>query len=215
MYRQHSPEARSFRKRSRFDKHFARFKPKISDSYAIILDFLPNGYPFDSRPLHKKTPIAQAITTENFLLVELIPKRDVFLQPQEKVSIKQLENDKISRIGNVLTIDKLTQTARAELEHAIKNIVRDKQKEFVEFFNKAGPLTTRMHSLELLPGIGKRYMWDIIRQREEKLFESFEDLKQRVKLPLEIETIIAQRIVKELEGNEKHYLFIRPKTSKR
>ena len=27
----------------------------------IVLDFLQNGYPFDKRPSHRKTPIIQAI----------------------------------------------------------------------------------------------------------------------------------------------------------
>ncbi len=40
---------------------------------AIVLDFLPNGYPFDSRPMHLKTAIAQAIGKENFTLLELVP----------------------------------------------------------------------------------------------------------------------------------------------
>jgi predicted nucleic acid-binding OB-fold protein len=27
----------------------------------IVLDFLPNGYPMDERPMYMKSPIAQAI----------------------------------------------------------------------------------------------------------------------------------------------------------
>ena len=48
----------------------------------------------------------------------------------------------------------------------------------IEFFNKAAPLTTRMHQLELLPGLGKKHMWEIIEERKDKPFESsFPDFK--------------------------------------
>ena len=53
------------------------------EEHAIILDFLPNGYPFDDRPMHKKTAIAQAMGKINFTLLELVPKKDIFLQPYE------------------------------------------------------------------------------------------------------------------------------------
>lgn len=184
-----------------------RFRPR--DEYAIILDFLPNGYPFDPRPLHKKTAIAQAVGKRSFMLLELIPKKDVFLQPQEEVYIGEGLRDKIYKVSGKLRVDKLTHTAREELSHAIIKIVKTREKEFVDFFNKAEPLTTRMHSLELIPGIGKRYMWDIIKAREEKPFESLEDIKQRIKLSSDLQSLITQRIMNELQGNEKHYLFVK------
>ncbi|MEK6826632.1 MAG: DUF655 domain-containing protein, partial [Nanoarchaeota archaeon] len=57
----------------------------IREEKAITLDFLPNGYPFDTRPMFKKTPIAQALGNDHFILLELVPKKGVFLQPYEGV----------------------------------------------------------------------------------------------------------------------------------
>ena len=34
---------------------------KTKEENAIVLDFLPNGYPFDERPMYMKTPIVQAL----------------------------------------------------------------------------------------------------------------------------------------------------------
>ena len=51
-------------------------------------------------------------------------------------------------------------------------------------------------------------MWEILDSRKEKEFESFEDIKKRVKLMPDPETVIIKRIVKELTGNEKHKLFV-------
>jgi len=65
-----------------------------------------------------------------------------------------------------------------------------------------------MHQLELLPGVGKKHMWEIINARKEKLFEGFDDLKNRVKLMPDPEKAIIKRILAELKGKEKHRLFV-------
>ena len=175
---------------------------------AIVLDFLPNGYPFDDRPMHMKTAIAQAIGKERFVLLELVPKKGIHLQPYEEVYIGEGKRDKIHHIIGRLNTDKLTHTAKAELNLIIDEIVKKNEKRFVEFFNKAQPLTTRMHQLELLPGLGKKHMWEILEARKEKDFESFVDIKKRVKLMPDPEKAVIKRIQMELEGTEKHKLFV-------
>ena len=182
---------------------------ETKEEYAIILDFLPNGYPFDTRPMFRKTPIAQAIGKEHFSLLELVPKKEIFLQPLEEVYIGEGKRDKIHHIVGKITSDKLTTTAGAELQQVIDEAVTKNEKRFVEFFNNAQPLTTRMHQLELLPGLGKKHMWEVIEKREEKPFESFEDMRQRVKLIPDPKTAVIKRILEELSGKEKHFIFVR------
>jgi len=181
---------------------------KSKEEYSVVLDFLPNGYPFDDRPSHKKTPIAQAIGKTNFTLLELVPKKDIFLQPHEEVYIGEGKRDKIHHINGKLVMDRLTATAKNELKYIIKDLVHTNEKKFIDFFNSAQPLTTRMHQLELLPGLGKKHMWEIIEARKEKEFDSFDDIKKRVKLMPDPETTILKRIMEELTGNEKHRLFV-------
>jgi len=177
---------------------------------AIILDFLPNGYHFDERPMYMKTPIAQAIGKEHFVLLELVPKKGIHLQPYEEVYIGEGKRDKVHHIVGKLQKDKLTATAKSELEFAIANIVKKNEKRFIDFFNNAQPLSTRMHQLELLPGLGNKHMWQIVEIRKENPFESFEDIRKRVKLIPDPERIIVKRIVNEISGNEKHRLFTEP-----
>lgn len=181
---------------------------KSKEETAIILDFLPNGYPFDERPSYVKTAIAQALGKERFVLLELVPKKEMHLQPYEEVYIGEGKRDKIHHIVGKLNSSRLTRTARTELEHIIKEIVKKTEARFVDFFNNARPLSTRMHQLELLPGLGKKHMWQIIEAREEEKFKSFEDLKKRVKLMPDPEKVIVKRISRELDGNEKHRLFV-------
>ena len=175
---------------------------------AIVLDFLPNGYPFDTRPMHRKTPIVQAIGKSHMSLLELVPKKDVFLQPNKEVYIGEGKRDEIHHILGKLPINKLTSTGRHNLDYVLSDIVKADELHFVEFFNKAQPLTTRMHQLELLPGLGKKHMWAIIEARDVALFKSFEDLRARVKLMPDPEKAIIRRIILELEGMEKHRIFV-------
>ena len=66
----------------------------------------------------------------------------------------------IGRIG----FEELTASAKAELTSVISKIVVNREKWFVNFFNTARAITPRMHALELVPGIGKKYMWQVINQ---------------------------------------------------
>lgn len=178
------------------------------EEYAVVLDFLPNGYPFEDVPTHKKLSIAQAMGEKHFMLLELVPKKGLFLQPLERVYIGDGKRDKIHHIKGRLQLSRLTETAKAELPFVIADVVKKEEKYFVNFFNKAQPLTTRMHSLELIPGVGKKHMWEIIQIRDEKPFESFQDIRDRVKQMPDPEKAIVKRIMGEIEGNEKHRLFV-------
>jgi len=181
---------------------------RVREEKAIVLDFLPHGYLFDTRPSHKKTAIVQAIGCEHFALLELVPKKDIFLQPLEEVYIGEGKREKIHHIIGKLSMDRLTGTAKTELVFVIKDLIKKNEKRFVDFFNSAQPLTTRMHQLELLPGLGKKHMWEIIQKREEKPFESFSDVKSRVKLMPDPAKAIIKRILAEIGGKEKHKVFV-------
>jgi len=50
-------------------------------------------------------------------------------------------------------------------------------------------------------------MWMIINAREEKPFESFEDLKKRVHLMPDPKKLVFRRIIDELKEKDKHKIF--------
>ena len=110
----------------------------------------------------------------------------------------------IGRIG----FEELTASAKSELPSVIGKIVQNREKWFVNFFNTARAITPRMHALELVPGIGKKYMWQVINERQRKPFESFEDLQKRTELPNPVK-LITKRVMEELEGDSKYRLFTR------
>jgi len=176
------------------------------EEYAYILDFLPRGYPRETRPQFMSKPIAQAIGEDFFMLLELIPKLNVNLAIGERVFIGKGFREKIDRITRLLGYEDLTSFAKDELTRIVEKIVKDHENRFVSFLNNAPPLTTKMHSLELLPRIGKKTMWIIIKERERTPFTSYEDFEKRTGVS-NIVKIITERILTELKGGERYYLF--------
>ena len=173
------------------------------EEHAIILDYLPNGYPLEK----KMIPIAQAIGESKLVLLELIPRRGISLEPGEKVYIGDGKRDKIYYIFGRLKNEKITEQAKDRLQEFIEKIVKEREKEFVAFFNKAEPINKRIHQIELLPGLGKKYVKGILEERNKKDFESFEEMKKRItNLPFPEKTI-EKRILLELTGDERYHLF--------
>jgi len=174
------------------------------EEYAIILDYLPYGYPLEG----KMRPVAQAIGEKGFVLLQLIPRKGETLELKEKVYIGEGKRDKIYYILGRLPAEKLTENSKTQLEEFVKKIVKEKEKEFVDFFNEATAINTRRHQLELLPGYGKKHMKEIIEAREQKKFESFEDLKKRIPSLPDPKTAVEKRIFQEITENERHKLFV-------
>ena len=90
----------------------------------------------------------------------------------------------------------------------INELVKKQEKRFVDFFNNSQPVTPRMHSLELLPGIGKKSMWTIVNTRERKPFTSYKDIEEKTGLT-DVQKMVAKRIFEELSTESKYRLFTR------
>lgn len=177
----------------------------MMEEKAIILDFLPNGYPFEE----KRIPIAQAIGLQHFTLLELVPRRNVTLNLQEEVYIGKDKRDKISFIKGKLPKEKLTETAKIQLKDFIQRVITEQESRFVEFFNTCSAINKRVHQLELLPGFGKKYTKMIIEEREKKPFSSFEEIKQRLKNIPDPKKAVEKRLFQELTEEVRHKLFVK------
>jgi len=172
---------------------------------AIILDYLPYGYPLEK----KLFPIAQAIGIKNLTLLQLVPRRGVSLEVEEEVYIGEGKRDKIYYIAGRLPREKLTENAKEQLEDFVKKILKEREKIFVEFFNKAEAVNTRVHQLEMLPGFGKKHTEEILKEREKKLFEGFDDIKKRIPSLPDPKKAVEKRILLELTELQRHNLFVK------
>ena len=174
------------------------------EEHAIVLDYLPYDYPLEK----KMMPVAQAIGDTNFTLLELVPRRGIKLELREKVYIGEGKREKVYYILGRLQTTKLTETAKQELESFIEEQINANEKKFVEFFNKAEAINTRLHQFELLPGFGRKHTEGILEERKKKLFESLDDLKKRVSNLPDPKKAIEKRIIEEISGKERYNIFI-------
>ncbi|MBI3334234.1 DUF655 domain-containing protein [Candidatus Pacearchaeota archaeon] len=175
------------------------------EDYAIVLDYLPYGYPMGG----KGQPVVQAIGEKTLALLELVPRRGITLQPKEKVYIGPEKRDKIYFIAGRLSKEKLTETAKIQLQEFIENVVAEQEKKFVDFFNTAQAINTRLHQIELIPGFGKKHTKELLEVREQKPFESFEDMRTRIKNIPDPKKAIERRLIEELSERQRFSLFIR------
>lgn len=183
-----------------------RARDEKKEEYAKVLDFMASGKSFSN----KKEPLVQMLGETWFTLLEAVAKPGTTMKLMERVYIGGQEREKILMIKARVSFDELTQTAKNELQGAIMSIVMENEKRFVDVFNKAGPLNIREHSLELLPGIGKKHLESILKARNEKLFESFSDISSRIPLLQNPSKLIAERIALELRGAERFHMFTKP-----
>jgi putative nucleotide binding protein len=174
------------------------------DDWAVVLDYLSHG----RYSMERSQPLAQVMGDLYFSLLEVIVREDSALKVGERVYIGDGKRDKIKYIRGRMDFRELTTAAKDEVQPAVEKIVKDNPEKFLEFFNKSGQLTTRMHQLELLPGIGKRHLWAIIDERKGKPFESFSELKKRIPLLPDPEKMVVKRILDELNDKDRYRIFV-------
>src|SRR5438034_11371870 len=179
----------------------------VYEENAHVLDYLPYGRSSD-KTRHLVVPSAQIMGEQFFTLLEAELKVGATVEAGERIYIGRDRREKVDRIISRINYDQLTANAKAEVVPLIDELARKQEKRFVEFFNNSQSVTPRMHSLELLPGIGKKTMWTIINAREKKPFTSHKEIQDRTGLT-DVQKIIAKRIMEELSSETKYRLFTR------
>ena len=179
----------------------------VYEEYAYVLDYLPYGRSTD-KSRHLVVPTVQIMGEQFFTLLEAELKVGATVVVPERIYIGRDRREKVDRIISRISHDHLTANAKAEVGPLIDELVKKQEKRFVDFFNTSQPVTPRMHSLEQLPGIGKKSMWTIINARERKLFANYKDIQDRTVMT-DVHKIIAKRIFEELTTETKYRLFTR------
>ncbi len=177
---------------------------EVREEFAYVLDYNPYGLPGNPKPF------VQLIGEDYFMLLEATPRREAELEVGERVYIgpEAMLRTKIHRVTRELEYEELTNIARASLPEIVREIVESREEVFVEFYNIADAITIRLHSLELLPGIGKKTALKIIDARKARPFTSFQDIRERVGIdPVKP---IVERILEELQEEQHYYLFAIP-----
>ena len=179
-------------------------RPPKREEVARVLDYLPYGRTPDTRS-YQKQPLVQAVGETNFVLMEMTPKEGVVPVAGTRVYIGSGSRDVIDHVNRRIEYVELSNSAKLELPFEIQIIVLEDEPRFIRYFNEAGPITTRMHALELLPGIGKKLMWAVLTERKKGPFKSFVELTERVKGLHNPEKLITKRVEDELMDDRIKY----------
>lgn len=175
---------------------------------AVVLDVLPHGRSDDDRPRYRKSPLAQALETNGFRLRELVLADNGTLNIGDEVGVDPAEPP--VEVVRTLDYDDLSGGARSELEHVVREVVEADEDRLVEFYNEAGPVTLRLHQLNLLPGVGDKLRDNILEARKRRPFESLADLKERISGLHDPQGTVVERILEELRDVDvKYKLFVR------
>jgi len=179
---------------------------KKYEELAYVLDFTPRGKSVAIKG--REGPMVQAIGEDRLTLLELLAMEDQDLEIGEKVKIGKEGREKIVSVLGKLAYEELSQEAKASLPNVVESLVKENEAKYVAYFNDLQPLTPRLHGLELIPGIGKTFMKEIVEMREKEPFADFEDVQKRVGLR-EPAKMIAKRIIEELAGDSRVSIFVK------
>jgi putative nucleotide binding protein len=192
--------------RGNYGRYGDNFAPRKFEEYAYILDYIQNGK--SSIVRMREGVIIHAIGEEHLTLLELLGINNEEFSIGERVYIGKNGREKIVSVLGRLDYNHISQSAKNELPSVIEKIVNVNEKRFVDYFNFAQPMTPRVHSLELIPGIGKTYMKSILEEREKRNFSSFLDIQERAGLR-DASKLIAKRIYDEISGETRMNIFVR------
>jgi putative nucleotide binding protein len=180
------------------------YAPKKYEEFAYVLDFVPNGKSTIIK--EREGPLVQAVGEERLTLLEILATPDANFSVGEKIAIGKENRSSIVSVLGKLNYDELTAEAKNEILNVLEKMIRDNEKRYVEYFNELQPITPRLHALELIPGIGKTFMREIVDEREKKRFESFVDLEKRIGIR-DPAKLIAKRIIQEMSGESRITIF--------
>ncbi len=177
-------------------------------NFAYVLDYLPHGRQTD-RGFHRE-PLALAVGEDELKLLEIVLRPGTPVTPGERIPLVPQEGvaPPIDHVRRRIAYEELTVAGRALLEDALAKIVLANPARYLRFVNESPAVSRRFHLLELLPGIGKKTMQQIVDERRRAPFASFADLEARLHLKSP-ERLVAARIEQELRGgDDKYRLFV-------
>ncbi|UYP46654.1 hypothetical protein NEF87_002939 [Candidatus Lokiarchaeum ossiferum] len=174
-----------------------------------LLDILQHGGV--DKAGHSWNPICQVMEVPSFNLYEVSLNKQKIqeLKLQQKIQVTGREDSPLGRPNKKLKYDQLTHASLQTIGLVLEQYVLENEERFIKFINNVGPITIKRHYLEVLPGVGKKLMNEILENRHRKLFENFEELHTRVP-GFKPKEVFVKRIIEELEDEElKHYLFVK------
>jgi putative nucleotide binding protein len=189
-----------------FILHREQHSPRKYEEHAYVLDYNSRGK--SSTVKGRDGIIITAIGEDRLTILEILGVPNSTFEIGEKIYIGKEGRTKVLSVLGKLDYERISSSAQTELETVVEDIVAKNESRFIDYLNNAQPLTPRIHALELIPGIGKTYMKIMLEERDNKKFESYDDLQQRVGFKEPIKHI-SERIMDEITGESRMNLFVK------
>ena len=189
-----------------FILHREQHSPRKYEEHAYVLDYNSRGK--SSTVKGRDGIIITAIGEDRLTILEILGVPNSTFEIGEKIYIGKEGRTKVLSVLGKLDYEHISSSAQTELETVVEDIVAKNESRFIDYLNNAQPLTPRIHALELIPGIGKTYMKIMLEERDNKKFESYDDLQQRVGFKEPIKHI-SERIMDEITGESRMNLFVK------
>ena len=184
-----------------------RKKPHVKKrilGQVFVLDFYPQGKSLSRKYADDFNPLVVVITADHFQFFDVVLKRGENVVVGDSITISSSRPNifKIKKIG----FNQLSDSAVNLLPEIVQEIVKVSEARFIRFLNHARPLTSQMHQLQLIPGIGNKRLWQILEARKKSPFQTFDDFKDRTGISDPI-LAFTNRIINEINEEEKYLLF--------
>ncbi|HNT60864.1 MAG TPA: DUF655 domain-containing protein, partial [Candidatus Bilamarchaeaceae archaeon] len=131
------------------------------EDYAWVVEYLPRGRAVGSR----QEPIVQLVGDQFFTLLEATVKPDANITVGSRIFVGKGDRAEVDRIKGRIEYSELTTGAKDIVPIVVRKIIEGREEIFIKFINKAGPISMRVHQLDLIPGIGKKNMELILKER--------------------------------------------------
>jgi putative nucleotide binding protein len=148
-----------------------------------------------------KGGVATAMAEKSLAFCRLKVKGSDLMPINQRIYIGKDRSKRTEVLGilGMAHLDKMSNMARQDMPSLVQMFVEEHGQYFVdEFYNKAGPMSLKQHSYELLPDVGPVKARNMVKARDQVgVFASMDELNALAKI--KGAELLAQRFVEEME----------------
>ena len=148
-----------------------------------------------------KGGVATVMAEKSLLFCRLKVKATELIPINQRVYIGKDRSKRTDVLGiqGMINLDKMSNMAKQDMPSLVQMFVEEHGQYFVdEFYNKAGPMSLKQHSYELLPDVGPVKARNMVKARDGVgVFASMDELNALAKI--KGAELLAQRFVEEME----------------
>ena len=148
-----------------------------------------------------KGGVATVMAEKSLMFCRLKMKATELIPINQRIYIGKDRSKRTEVLGilGMAHLDKMSNMARQDMPSLVQMFVEEHGQYFVdEFYNKAGPMSLKQHSYELLPDVGPVKARNMVKARDQVgVFASMDELNALAKI--KGAELLAQRFVEEME----------------